>query len=568
MDRKLMAKQHISFKEWRTFHDELKRLWTTQFERQMLAIGCKAYSAIWISPMEKVARSENPILSSSETLVLDAARGEGESAQLVAYAKRDLKNLRVRLLKQLVSADGASIPESAVTIMPVGYVACSKPPYWTPHDGLWPDPLLAYANTIELERGFCQAWWLDINVPKAQPSGIYNGALSITADNEQETEMPFALCVHRFTLPDGSAYPMSVCYHGTSAETIGWSSALTDDHPSKTRTVEWNRAAWDMMMNHRIGCDSLYHTQPIDAESAKYKLDHGARLFNICYLDADTEKRFSVIDKAIEAYKRLGILDNAYFYGFDEAQPDTFTKISPVIQTVRNRYPNIPVFTTAADTSFGNDETSPLHDCIDWWCPVTPSYEQYYSQIASAREKGRQVWWYICCYPTQPYANIFIDFPGIQPRLLLGMMYQKYKPDGFLYYAVTNWRDNGILRNYPMKGAPCTNWTGNSHKNFNGDGVLLYPGETQILPTQRLKLLRDGMEDALYFQLLEQALEHAGRMSAEWRERAERELKVEPELVTSLSQFTDNPAILLEKRSRLIRLLDEFADINDQTSGR
>ncbi|MBP5641170.1 MAG: DUF4091 domain-containing protein, partial [Victivallales bacterium] len=153
---------------------------------------------------------------------------------------------------------------------------------------------------------------------------------------------------------------------------------------------------------------------------------------------------------------------------------------------------------------------------------------------------------------------------GIQARLILGMMYQKYKPDGFLYYAVTRWREGTIgaapRRNTPMKNAPCTNWTGNSFCLFNGDGLLFYPGEKQILPSLRLKLLRDGMEDALYFQLLEKALANSTNMSAEWRARATAEVQIEPSLVKSLKEFTEDQNVLETKRLRLANLLDEFEE--------
>ncbi len=561
-DRALMQKQKISFEEWRGFNDELNTFLCSQFEIFMRGRGNQSYSTVWVSSMEKIWRENNPPLNTFETLTLNAARGEAESAQLVVFAKQDLKNLKFTLAQPLKADDGKIIPQGAVSIVPVGYVDCPKPPYEAPRNGWWPDPLLLYADKLDLESGKCEPWWVDVNVPKDQTPGTYKGTVRIEADGAPATDVPFTVTVHRCTLPDGSAYPLTVSFDGVSPNSVGTAVAMPETHPSKANTAEWNRSVWDMMLSHRIGCDSLYHYHPVDAQAAKYKLDHGARYFNICCLGFGAEKRFPTIDKAVEEYKKLGILDRACFYGFDEASPQKFPKMAETIKAVRAHYPGIPIFTTAYDHSFGNNTESALHDVVDWWCPLTTKYEDYYAQVAPARAKGRKVWWYICCGPTQPYANIFIEFPGIQARLILGMMYQKYKPDGFLYYAVTRWREGTIAgakrRDTPMKNAPCTNWTGNSFCLFNGDGLLFYPGEKQILPSQRLKLLRDGMEDALYFQLLEKALANSANMSAEWRKRAAAEVQIEPTLVKSLKEFTEDQDLLEAKRARLTRLLDEY----------
>lgn len=566
LDARLQAAQRVSFEDYEAFDKQLKAVWYSMGQRE-LEMGANAdYGARWVSPMIKVLREDNPPLLSTETLVLEAARGEAESSQLVIWARRPLQGLSVRPARPFTAADGTVLPATAVSVVPVGYVDCPKPSgYRSPRVGWWPDPLLVYADSLNLEEGKFQPWWLDVTVPKDQKPGTYRGSVKIAAEGLAEREMPITLNVHAFTLPDGSAYPLNVSFTGALSSEVGTAVALPKDHPTHTDTVNWNRSVWNQMLTNRIGCDSLYHGTPIPAADAKYKLDRGAWYFNICNLGLKAEEKFPQIDKAVEEYRKLGILDKACFYGFDEYSADKFVQVAEVVNKVRARYPGIPIFTTAYDHTYGNNPQSPLRDCVDWWCPLTSRYEQNFKEVAPARARGKKVWWYICCGPREPYANIFIEFPGIQARLLLGMMYQKYKPDGFLYYAVSRWREGTIpgakRRDKPMKGAPCTNWTGNSFCLFNGDGLLFYPGEKQIVPTQRLKLLRDGMEDALYFKLLEDAIANGGNLPADWRKRAEAEVTIEAELVASMSKFTDDIRLLEQKRLRLIRLLDEAAAI-------
>jgi hypothetical protein len=62
---------------------------------------------------------------------------------------------------------------------------------------------------------------------------------------------------------------------------------------------------------------------------------------------------------------------------------------------------------------------------------LTPSFDP--EKAARARAAGKQVWWYICCAPHHPSANMFIECSAIEGRLLMGAMSAKYRPDGFLY---------------------------------------------------------------------------------------------------------------------------------------
>jgi len=76
------------------------------------------------------------------------------------------------------------------------------------------------------------------------------------------------------------------------------------------------------------------------------------------------------------------------------------------------------------------------------------------AQAAAARAAGKQVWWYICCGPHPPYANMFIEYPAIDGRLLMGAMTARQRPDGFLYYQISIWNSEK-----PIASGPFTDWT-------------------------------------------------------------------------------------------------------------
>ena len=76
-----------------------------------------------------------------------------------------------------------------------------------------------------------------------------------------------------------------------------------------------------------------------------------------------------------------------------------------------------------------------------------------------------------------------------------------------------------------------------------GDGVLLYPGKDHVLPSIRLAQVRDCVEDYEWLQL------------AEAKGGAEAADAVSRTLIRSMTDFTRDPAQLLEMRARLANVI-------------
>ena len=129
---------------------------------------------------------------------------------------------------------------------------------------------------------------------------------------------------------------------------------------------------------------------------------------------------------------------------------------------------------------------------MDAFCPLTPSFDP--AKAAKARAAGKQVWWYICCGPHHPHANMFIEYPAIEGRLLMGAMTAKQRPDGFLYYQISIWNSR-----QPITSGPFTDWDPRSWTTYHGDGSWTCVGpDGTPLPTIRLENFRDGLEDYAY----------------------------------------------------------------------
>jgi hypothetical protein len=154
--------------------------------------------------------------------------------------------------------------------------------------------------------------------------------------------------------------------------------------------------------------------------------------------------------------------------------------------------------TTAFDHEYGVGDTS-LGD-VDWFVPRIDTYS---TELADrARCKGKQVWWYICQAPCAPYPNVFVESTGIETRLLMGALAQKYRIDGFLYYQCAIWNSGKCINS-----GPYTDWNPRSFRFYHGDGSWTCVGPAGTpLSTIRLENFRDGLEDLSYARLLEKKI--------------------------------------------------------------
>ena len=80
-------------------------------------------------------------------------RGEGESAQLILLPAQNLKHVKTAIAELPRNKAGQTIPSTAITLIPVGYIYCKEPVYRVPGErtGWRPDPLLAYTKEMDAE---------------------------------------------------------------------------------------------------------------------------------------------------------------------------------------------------------------------------------------------------------------------------------------------------------------------------------------------------------------------------------------------------------------------------------
>lgn len=146
-----------------------------------------------------------------------------------------------------------------------------------------------------------------------------------------------------------------------------------------------------------------------------------------------------------------------------------------------------------------------------------------------------------------------LEVPAAVPRLFMGMMTEKYRPDGFLYWAATYWRNNKV----PIGKGPYTNWNPTTCAQADtSEGNLFAPGENRIiLSSIRVENYRDGVEDHWYYTLLSRAVA-AGKGSPEARSTAREALKIPESVIRSTADYSIDPRLIRAERLKAARALE------------
>ncbi len=509
--------------------------------------------------MEKVFRDEPWTRPVAAKLAIDAARNEVEGIQLVVVPREQGRVRSATLeITDLVSDTGDSIPKTNVAWRPVGYVKTEKPAYPVEKVGWWPDPLLP-PRSFDVEPGRVQPVWINVRVPADARAGVYQGNVMVRSNEGPEQSLPLELRVWDFALPEQQH--LQTCF-------LMRPDQLKRFYKLPEVPIEMYERWIDFCLEHRISVtlnDWPNFQEDMERLVAR-QLDRGGSAFclaNAWCQQGDPEARkkhnAEMVARIRELYdraKRRGWIDRAYVYCHDEIGKEQYPFARELYAELKKAMPDLRLM----QIFYKDQPVAALDDVLDVWAPNTGRYRP--AEFQAQQAKGDEVWWYVCCGPGKPYANLMIEWPAIDHRLLLWQN-QKFGVTGFLYWGLCVWRDNleGESRWPEAEWNPAT-WRNQAGQAHNGDGQLIYPGpDRSPLSSIRLENLRDGIEDYEYFWMLETAVgglkkadspEHRALIDA-----AEKALAVDDAVVTDLTHFTGDPRVLRRARAALARLIEQ-----------
>ncbi len=554
----------------------------------------------WANSATKVFRTDN-IFEGTFNKVgqVSLAANEYEGIQLVLRSKQKVSDVKVSV-SDLTSESGAKITADDIQVLPVGYVNTKRPPYEVDYVGWWPDPLLDFLKTFELDADVWQPVWLDIYAQPKQEPGLYKGTITVSGTDMKTLEIPLEVKVWNFEVPHKKNFPLALnWFDGTEGVDIFKSQycpnnedfskyqaylrgqvPLSEVTGGAAQLLKLREKFQKTIIDHRLNPLRIYNeTPPLTSD---VKLLKEAGFDDYCMLmiwsqrqlekgdpyPADKKAAYmKQLEEAVPRLKQAGLLDGAFVYGFDECEENEFAAIKDIFSEIKKRWPELKTMTTAYDYTYGIK--TGLADVIDIWVPLTQKYDKTMDQIKLARQRGEEVWWYVCMGPEHPYANWFVEYSAAEHRLLMGFMPWKFKSPGFLHYSLNYWKTGPVHTSYPehLNKGPLTNYDGKSWGDTNGDGLIIYPGDNGPIVTIRMKNIRDGLEDYEYLLLLKNQMDlvKQGKKKCPegWLAEAQEVIAIPDNVVKSLTEYSRKGSDVIEVRNKIAKLIEQVQGTNE-----
>jgi len=475
--------------------------------------------------LTKIFRGTPPPKPLPRAVRIYAARNEYESAQVVIRAdSRPLENVMVTA-SDLIGPGGARIGADCIRLYRVAYI------HLPALNADYPDPLPPL-TPFRVEAETNQPVWLTVYIPRDTPAGEYRGMVTVSAAGAEGSRLPLVLRVWDFTLPDT---PASRTAFGLSGGYVAAAHGLD----TKSRAYRELLARYYLaLLEHRI---SAYDPPvPLDSpEVGDYLNDSRVTGFIIPYSD-DAARMAADVERC----RKNGWLGKAVFYPLDEPytaesyallkeRADRIHGIDRSLKVVSPyfRGPDFPTDKAIYELLDGH---------LDIWCPNLAVYEE--QKMHAKQAKGEEVWWYVCCGPGAPYPNFFVNYQGIDHRILMWMQ-KLYDVQGLLYWSTTYWNPASTKDVWEDVAT-----VKDINPQLYGDGSLFYPGSkvglAQPVGSIRLECIRDGLEDFDYLTLLERKVGIA------------RTKELIGRLVRSRTRYEKSPRRLLLVRREMARQLE------------
>lgn len=524
---------------------------------------------------------------------LKGARNEFESFQLIITADSGaLSGVDVNV-GELRDDHGNVIAASNIMIYKEGYINVTTVSTIQGATGEWPDALIpkkdAYAGEVRnafptaVGAGRNQPVWIEIYIPPTASAGVYTGSATVTATGQNPVVVPIQLTVWDFTLPSTSTlksahsvdYHLVPVGHGLGAYTAPPSAAhlklvklyakanllhrLTTDYLPAPHQMGGtlsngvtNWGSFDTAFAGLInGTEALPGGRLPGAKFTSYRMSVYAHETDLPFMR----------DIAAHA-KAKGWFDRLFQYTLDE--PSTSAHWTTIKTRANALHQADPALRSLVTTSIQNATTNGVATLIDLFVPTI----RFMDNKPYGREPGGEVpggagtignqrskypaetWWYQACgshgcgmvgggqYDPEGYhldwPAYMIDLPAMFSRIMEWQSF-KYNIQGELYYD--------MVYAFGQRDP----WVGQYDFGGNGDGTLYYPGKpskiggTTHIPIEsiRLKLLREGMEDYEYMNLLKSLGEEAYANQQVAR------------VVTNTYTWTKDPLLLYDAREKM-----------------
>jgi Domain of unknown function (DUF4091) len=454
-------------------------------------VGTKALSAnfpVWVAPsLQRIALNENA--GSQTDIKLFAARGEYESFQIGIKAPQGgLTNGNVSI-SDLSGPDSSVISKANITLYREHYVPVNNTSRkWEGGSnqplpsGLYADALIPFVNPdtkaelkgneldavpFKLDGGKNQPIWIDVFVPRNAKPGEYTGQYTVTSDQGSVTGK-ISLKVWNFELPLKPSLKSAF---------IVWEQA------NKNTFVE--------LLKHKImpavDMPPEYQRKLID--------EWGLTSIKLPFFSNATYTNNNMLPPpAVDAIKAEAAQNQSdlfqYIISVDEI--DRWPELQGLVKEWGKNIKQAGVKNGAVMTP-----VTELSQFVDFWVVLPRMYQESRDKVSQALKNKNEVWLYTALAGDEYSPKWLTDFAPINFRIPHGFINQSLGLSGMFYWRVDLWQGN------PWFDEQTVLEFGNY---YAGEGMFLYPGKQVgvegVVPSMRLKWIRDGVEDYEYAQIL------------------------------------------------------------------
>lgn len=499
--------------------------------------------AAWVEPSSLRVPITSPPRS-RRAVVIEAARGETESFQVVARAVGGPLSAATVRVSPLRRVGGGEIGGRSIALFREHYVRVRRhSPRWSGPVVRWrwfPDALVPFVDPVTgrpprarsryraspfvVRAGRAQPVWVDVRVPYGTAAGTYVGTWTVVARSSTGRRLTRAgtvsLRVRDFDLP---------------------LSPASSSRFSIRQAANRRAAVEDLLLRYRVqptpttpSREGVMRRRGL--ASADLRLWSGADVEHCAMAPAPTPEAVQAQVGSHHPALRL------YDYSADEVSK--CPGLTPTLAEwgrVLHAHGIDHLVTVRPREDLMDDGTG--RPVVDIWGMLPWQLRKLDPALRARIEAaGGELWSYQALVQGRRTPSWQLDFPVTHYRVLGGFLNASQGVTGLLYWGVDRWQRN-----------PWTDptYTYTTSCCYPGDGTLVYPGGPAgvvgVVPSIRLAMVRDGMDDYDYVALLR--ARGAGSEAAALLAPA----------ATSWSQWTTEGLVLAAVRHRLADRLEQLA---------
>jgi hypothetical protein len=436
----------------------------------LAALPALAAPTVWVAPSYQRVKQDASAGTASEISVY-AARGEWESFQVAVAGSAT--NVRI------TPPAGAPV---TVKLYREHYVPVTRGSgtYSTQLNkpegpGLYPDALIPFdapggaipkAQPYSIPTGKVQPYWVDLFAPADCAPGEHLLPFTVSSDQGSAT-VTARLTVWAFELPQKPALQTAFAY---------WPPVRGQLQPEL------------LLLENRIQptfTEATHSTALAAAGQSAVHVGFWASLDKSNCTIAKAKPTATDVNAAIAKYAPLA----PYAYIADEVYTscDSSTPLFNWTEALRGKVKTL--VTIAPRTGW---------EWLDIFVTL-PKFDVA-ADVAAAQARGSEVWSYNCLAQDGYSPKWLLDYAPINYRIQPGFLNWRRGLTGLLYWRVDYWSGG--------TGNPWTSGEVYSSSSYPGEGMLVYPGANvgmatnTVVPSMRLKYLRDGVDDFDYLTLL------------------------------------------------------------------